>query len=68
MVGIIFDGIVFYVLFLYGGVVLDKFIVKNLGVFNFIEVGDNIMVDRGFDIDVELNKRGVSLNILFFCN
>lgn len=52
-----------YVSSLYGGASSDKFIVQNSGVLNLIEAGDNVMADRGFDIDVELNKRGANLNI-----
>lgn len=57
-----------YVSSLYGGAASDKFIVQNSGVLNLIEAGDNVMADRGFDIDVELNKRGASLNIPPFRN
>lgn len=68
LVGITPDGTVSYVSSLYGGAASDKFIVQNSGVLNLIEAGDNIMADRGFDIDVELNKRGASLNIPPFRN
>lgn len=57
-----------YVSSLYGGAASDKFIVQNSGVLNLIEPGDNVMADRGFDSDVELNKRGANLNIPPFRN
>lgn len=48
---------------LYGGAASDKFIVQNSGVLNPIKLGDNVMVDRGFDIHLELNRNGASLKI-----
>ncbi|XP_062596240.1 uncharacterized protein LOC134257661 [Saccostrea cucullata] len=68
LVGITPDGTVSYVSTLYGGAASDKFIVQNSGIVDLIELGDNVMADRGFEIDAELIKRGASLNIPPFRN
>lgn len=49
MIGVIFSGVVFYVLDVYGGLVSDRMIFERLELFNkgMFEKGDSIMVDRG---------------------
>ena len=68
LVGITPDGTVSYVSSLYGGAALDKFIVQDSDVLDLLEPGDNVMADRGFEIEVELNRRGATLNIPPFRN
>lgn len=57
---------IYYGSSLCSGAVSDKLIVQNSGVLSLIEPGDNVIADRGFDIDLELNRKGASLNI-FSC-
>ena len=66
--GITPDGTVYYVSSLYGGTASDKFIVQDSGVLDLLEPGDNMMADRGFEIEVNLNRRGATLNIPPFRN
>ena len=47
---------------LWGGRVSDKQITRESGVLDSIESGDNIMVDRGFDIK-EIVPEGVTVNM-----
>lgn len=37
---------------------------RELGLFNLLEVGDSIMVDKGFDIDDLFKLLGVIFNML----
>lgn len=48
LVGISFIGVVMFLLKLWGSNVFDKQIVKESGLFDFFEKGDNVMVDKGF--------------------
>lgn len=50
LVGIILQGIIFYVLEVWGGCVLDKFLIENCGFLENFILGDMVMVDRGFII------------------
>ena len=52
---------------LYAGRTSDKKITKDCGILSLLEAGDQVMVDRGFDIESDLPS-GVTLNILPFLN
>ena len=52
---------------LYTGRSSDKQITKDCGIFNLLEPGDNVMADRGFDIEDDMPS-GVGLNIPPFLN
>ena len=47
---------------LLGGRFTDKKITKKSGIYEFIEAGDNVMADRGFDIH-DILLEGVGLKI-----
>jgi len=47
---------------LWGGRVSDKQITRESGVLDLLEAGDNVMVDRGFDIS-NIVPNGVSVDI-----
>ena len=49
------NGAISYISNSYGGRASDSFIVKNSGVLNFIQPGDQVMADRGFKIQDILN-------------
>ncbi|XP_071124255.1 uncharacterized protein [Mytilus edulis] len=68
LIGITPDGTVSFVSSLYGGAASDKFIINDCGILDYIEPGDNVMADRGFEIADELSKKGASLNIPPFRN
>lgn len=66
MLVILLVGNFIFVLKFYGGNVFDRFIIEDLGFLNFVEEGDDIMVDWGFIIrDLFIDKK-VILNIFFF--
>lgn len=67
LVGIAPNGAITYVSDLYTGRISDKQIVKDCGILNLLESGDNVMADRGFDVESDLPE-GVSLNIPPFMN
>lgn len=50
LIGIIFNGVVLFVFFVYGGRVSDVFIVKDCRFLNFFQFYDEVMVDWGFKI------------------
>lgn len=49
-IGIIFCGVICFVFILYIGGISDKEIIRCSGILDFLEVGDLVMVDKGFDI------------------
>jgi len=62
LVGVTPNGQVSYLSDLWGGRVSDKQITRESGVLDLLEAGDNVMVDRGFDIS-NIVPNGVSVNI-----
>ena len=48
---------------LWGGRASDRFITQHCGVLDLIEKGDNVMADRGFEIEDLLADRKATLNI-----
>ena len=67
LLGISPNGYPSFVSRLYAGRASDKKITKDCGILGLLEAGDQIMADRGFDIESEL-PAGVSLNIPPFLN
>jgi len=51
LVGISPNGQITFVSKLWGGRVSDKKITQESGILDIVDVGDNIMADRGFDIE-----------------
>ena len=62
LVGVTPNGQVSYLSDLWGGSVSDKQITRENSVLGFLEAGDNVMVDRGFDIS-NIVPSGASVNI-----
>ena len=62
LVGVTPNGQVSFLSDLWGGRVSDKQITRESGVLDLIESGDNIMVDRGFDIK-DIVPEGVTVNM-----
>ena len=62
LVGIAPSGAVTFVSDIYVGRSSDKQIVKDCGILGILEPGDDVMADRGFDIE-NLMPEGVTLNI-----
>ncbi|KAK3089662.1 hypothetical protein FSP39_005462 [Pinctada imbricata] len=62
LVGVAPTGNVTFVSELWGGRASDKEITLKSGVHNFLEPGDNVMADRGFEI-ADILPSGVTLNI-----
>ena len=56
------NGCVTFVSKLWSGRVSDKQLTKDSGVLQYLEKGDNVMADRGFDIQ-DILPPGVTLNI-----
>ena len=67
LLGISPSGYPSYVSSLYVGRVSDKKITRDCGILDLLEPGDQIMADRGFDIEDDL-PTGVTLNIPPFLN
>lgn len=61
LVGITPNGQIIFISDLWGGRASDKTITRECGVLKYIQRGDNIMADRGFEID-DLLPDGVTLN------
>lgn len=66
LIGILLYGVIIFVFFFYIGVILDKEIIRCLGIFDLVEVGDFVMVDKGFDIEDLFRGKSVSFNFFFF--
>lgn len=62
LVGVTPNGQVTFLSDLWGGRVSDKQITRESGVLDLLEAGDNVMVDRGFDISA-IVPAGVSVNM-----
>jgi hypothetical protein len=62
LVGIAPSGAVTFVSDIYVGRSSDKQIIKDCGILGILEPGDDVMADRGFDIE-NLMPEGVTLNI-----
>ena len=62
LVGVTPNGQVTFLSDLWGGRVSDKHITRESGVLDLLEPGDNVMVDRGFDIS-GIVPAGVTVNI-----
>lgn len=60
------NGLIMYVSRAYGGRASDKHIVRDCGVQEFFQRGDEIMADRGFTLDSYLEVQGVKLNMPAF--
>ena len=62
LIGISPSGYPSFVSSLYAGRISDKKITKDCGILDLLEPGDQVMADRGFDIESDLPS-GVTLNI-----
>ena len=62
LVGVTPNGQVTFLSDLWGGRVSDKQITRESGVLDLLQVGDNVMVDRGFDISA-IVPAGVTVNM-----
>ena len=62
LIGISPNGYPSFVSSLYAGRTSDKKITNDCGILNLLEPGDELMADRGFDIESDM-PNGVSLNI-----
>ncbi|KAF4514111.1 UNVERIFIED_CONTAM: hypothetical protein B566_EDAN019090, partial [Ephemera danica] len=61
MLGIAPSGLISYFTRLYAGRCSDKKILRHCGLLDLLEPNDVIMADRGFDIDVDVKERGISI-------
>ena len=62
LVGVTPNGQVTFLSDLWGGRVSDKQITRESGVLDLLQVGDNVMVDRGFDISA-IVPTGITVNM-----
>ena len=63
LIGVSPNGLVTYVSDIWGGRVSDRYITEHCGFLDLVEAGDNIMADRGFNVEDLLVDRGAKLNI-----
>lgn len=62
LVAIAPNGYIMFVSKAYGGRASDKFITRDSSVGDYLVPGDEIMADRGFILDDELQVQGIKLN------
>ena len=63
LIGIAPSGFVTFVSHLYGRRISDKVITQECGLIDLLEPGNDVMADRGFDIQHLLAPKKVTLNI-----
>ena len=63
LIGIIPSGAIVFISSTYEGSISDKKLVEQSGLLDKLEVGDEIMADKGFDVQDLLAPLGVKLNI-----
>lgn len=63
LLGISPSGQITFISELYAGRCSDKKIVRHCGLYDILEDGDAVMVDKGFNIEDDLNQRGLKLTI-----
>ena len=61
--GISLSGVITFISDLFSGSTSDKEITRQSGPLDFLEPGDAVMADKGFDIRYDLMQIGVKLNI-----
>lgn len=66
LVGISPLGVVSFMSELYTGSISDKELTMASGLYKLLSPGDDVMADKGFDIQDDLAKYGVTLNIPAF--
>ena len=57
------SGGICFVSDLFGGNISDKKLTAQCGILNYLDEGDSVMADRGFNISGLLDDKGVKLNI-----
>ena len=68
LVGITPSGSVCFISDLYGGSISDKEITSKSGFINKLQRGDEVMADRGFNIQEMLASKGIRVNVPPFMN
>ena len=61
LVGISPSGAILYVSGMWGGRASDQMITRQCGLLDSLGVGQDVMADRGFDLEVDLQARGIRL-------